>query len=167
MLKGQIQADSVQALKAKNQELLEVLRLLLAAISAKEKEKRYSMVKEGKELTEEQLQKEAQLSDEEVVATLSSEIKKRKDAIVLYEKGNRQELADKEKREIEILKKYLPEQIPADELKKMIEESLAKTGAKAMKDMGKVMADLMPKIKGKADTSEVSKMVKETLGNTF
>ena len=81
----------------------------------------------------------------------------------MYEKGNRPELADKEKKEIEILKKYLPEQLPIEELKKLIDESINKVGAKEMKDMGKVMADLAPKIKGKADNSEVSKIVKELL----
>src|SRR3989338_6367482 len=69
------------------------------------------------------------------------------------EKGNRPELADKEKKEIEIIQKYLPEQLSSDELKKLIKESISNVGAKEMKDMGKVMADLSPKIKGKADNS--------------
>ena len=115
---------------------------------------------------EEELIKESALTDEEIIDVLSSEIKKRKDAIVLYEKGNRQELAGKEKKEIEILKKYLPEQLPPEELKKLIEESIAKTGAKEIKDMGKVMADLSSKTKGKADASEVSKIVKELLSKS-
>jgi uncharacterized protein YqeY len=97
----------------------------------------------------------------------SSEIKKRKDAIALYEKGNRPELADKEKKEIEILKKYLPEQLSEEELKKLIQESIAKVGGPnghpEIKDMGRVMADLNPKIKGKADSGEASKIVKELL----
>ena len=75
------------------------------------------------------------LSDEQIIEVVSSEIKKRKDAIVLYEKGNRPELAEREKKEIDILKKYLPEQLSEDELKKLVEESIKKTGAKEMKDM--------------------------------
>ena len=94
---------------------------------------------------------------------VSSEIKKRKDAIALYEQGKRPELAEREKKEIEILKKYLPEQLSEEEIKKIVAESIEKTGAKEMKDMGKVMADLNPKIKGKADGGEVSKIIKEIL----
>lgn len=129
------------------------LRMFLAAVTSKEKEKKFK----------EKLKGEAVLTDEEVISVLSSEIKKRKDAIVLYEKGNRPELADKEKKEIEILKKYLPEQLSEEEIKKLVEESVAKVGAKEMKDMGKVMADLNPKIKGKADGGQVSKIIKEIL----
>jgi len=153
MLKQQIQKDSVQALKAGDQFLLGTLRMLLASILTKEKDKKFK----------EKLQGDAQLSDEEIISVISSEIKKRKDAIVLYEQGNRPELADREKKEIEILIKYLPEQLSEEELKKLVVESIAKTGAKEIKDMGKVMADLNPKIKGKADGGEVSKIVKELL----
>ena len=107
--------------------------------------------------------KESELTEEQVIETISSEIKKRKDAIVLYEKGNRQELAEREKKEIEVLKKYLPEQLSPEELTKLAAESVAKVGATGIKDMGKVMADLNQKIKGKADGGEVSKIVKELL----
>ena len=72
-------------------------------------------------------------------------------------------MADKEKKEIEILKKYLPEQLSEEELRKIIAESIKKTGAREIKDMGKIMADLMPKVKGKADNSEIAKIIKELL----
>ncbi|MEK7663979.1 MAG: GatB/YqeY domain-containing protein [Patescibacteria group bacterium] len=163
MLKQQIQSDSTNALKQGNQEVAGVLRMVLASINSKEKEKRYKISKEKANLKEEELVKESQLTDEEIISVLSSEIKKRKDAIALYEKGNRQELADKEKKEIEIIQKYLPEQLSQDVLRKIIEESIKKVGAKELKDMRKIMADLMPKVKGKADNSEISKMVKELL----
>ncbi len=163
MLKKQIQKDAVDAMKEGNSEVTGVLRLVLAAINSKEKEKRYAVSKEKSGLKEEELVKESELNDEEVIDTLSSEIKKRKDAIALYEKGSRLELAEKEKKEIEILKKYLPEQLSEGELKKLIEESVNKVGAKEIKDMGKVMQDLAPKIKGKADNSEVSKIIKQIL----
>ena len=153
MLKQQIQSDSNEFLKAGEQFKLGVLRMLLAAVTTKEKEKKFKEKIEG----------DAKLCDEEIIDVISSEIKKRKDAIVLYEKGNRPELADKEKKEIEVLQKYLPEQLSQDELKKLIEESIAKTGAQEMKDMGKVMADLNPRVKGRADSGEVSKIVKELL----
>ena len=169
MLKKQIQSDSISALKSGDQFLLGTLRMLLASITAKEKEKRYKISKDpstgsGQEnLTEEELIKESELADEQIIEVISSEIKKRKDAITLYEKGNRPELADKEQKEIEVLKKYLPEQLSDEELRKLIQESVDKTGASEMKDMGKVMADLNPKIKGKADSGEVSKIVREVL----
>ncbi|MDP2741330.1 MAG: GatB/YqeY domain-containing protein, partial [bacterium] len=162
MLKQDIQIASTDALKKGDELVSTTLRMVLAFIITKEKDKRYKISKQKPErpggYPEEDLIKESNLTDEETIDVISSEIKKRKDAIALYEKGNRQELADKEKKEIEILKKYLPEQIPADELKKIIEESINKTGAKEIKDMGKVMADLMPKVKGKADSGEISRI---------
>lgn len=162
-IKQQIQNDVKESLKAGDELASGALRMVLAAIISKEKEKRYKISKDKPEATEETLLKESELTDEEIIGVLLSEIKKRKDAIFLYEKGNRPELADKEKKEIEILQKYLPEQIPAEQLKKIVEESVNKVGATEMKDMGKVMADLMPKIKGKADNSEISKIIKELL----
>ncbi len=180
-LKENIKNDATVALKSKDSFASGVLRMLLASVTSKEKEKRYKIslgrssqplayergqtgeAKEKPEATEETLIKESELTDEQVIEVVSSEIKKRKDAIVLYEKGNRPELAEREKKEIEILKKYLPEQLSEEELKKIVEESINKTEAKEMKDMGKVMADLNPKIKGRADSGEVSKIVKELL----
>jgi uncharacterized protein YqeY len=111
MLKEQIKADTTVAQKASNELVVETLRMLLAAILTKEKDKKFK----------EKLEGEATLTDEQIIETVSSEIKKRKDAIVLYEKGNRLELADKEKKEIEILIKYLPEQLSEDEIKKIAE----------------------------------------------
>ena len=170
MLKQQIQSDVTSALKEGNQEITGVLRLVLSSIGSKEKEKRYALSKKEPNLKEEDLVKKSELTDEEVMSILSSEIKKRKDAIELYQKGDRPELADKEKKEIQIIKKYLPEQLPLEELRKLVEESINKI----MKDpssptnssgqvMGKVMADLMPKVKGRADNSEISKIIKELL----
>lgn len=171
MLKQQIKTDTTEAQKIGNELVVGTLRMLLASVITKEKEKRYKISKDpstslraGKpNFNEEELIKKSVLTDEEIIEVISSEIKKRRDAIVLYEKGNRQELADKEKKEIEILKKYLPEQLSEEELKKLVEESISKTGAKEIKDMGRIMADLMPKVKGKADNSEISKIVKELL----
>lgn len=162
-IKQQIQNNVKEFLKAGDELASGTLRMVLASVISKEKEKRFKISKEKPEATEEILAKESELTDEEIIGVLLSEIKKRKDAIVLYEKGNRQELADKEKKEIEILQKYLPEQIPTEELKKIVEESVSKVGATEMKDMGKIMADLMPKVKGKADNSEISKIIKELL----
>ena len=163
MLKQQIQSATTEALKGGDQFLVGTLRMLLASVTTKEKDKRYKISKEHPDFSENKLAKESELTDEQIIEVISSEIKKRKDAIILYEKGNRPELAEREEKEIEILKEYLPEQLSEEELKKMIAESIAKTGAKEMKDMGKVMTDLNPKIKGKTDAGEVSKIVKELL----
>ena len=163
MLKQQVKADIMEAQKNGNELIVGTLRMALASVISKEKEKRYKISKEKPEATEEALIKESELTDEEIIDTIFSEIKKRKDAIILYEKGNRPELADKEKKEIEILQKYLPEQLSAEELKKLVQDSVAKTGAKEIKDMGAVMKELNPQIKGKADSGEVSKIVKEML----
>ncbi len=163
MLKQQIQSDTTEALKRSDNEVVGVLRMAVSAINAKEKEKRYKISKEKSDLKEEDLAKESELTDDEVISVISSEIKKRKDAMALYEKGNRPELVEKEKKELLILQKYLPEQLSPEELKKMVKESIDNVGAKEMKDMGKIMADLMPKVKGKADNSEISKIVKELL----
>jgi hypothetical protein len=108
-LKQKIQKDLNTALKERKEIEISVLRLLSAAILNKEKEKRYKISKEGNELKEEELEKESQLTDEEIIEVLQSEIKKRKEAILGFEKGQRQDLAEKEKGEIEILKKYLSE----------------------------------------------------------
>ena len=173
MLKNKIQLDATKSLKQGDQELSGVLRLVLAAITSKEKEKRYKIfslremsrrdTKDDADKSEEDLIKKSELSDDEVIDTISSEIKKRKDAIVLYEKGNRPELAQKEKKEIEVLQKYLPEQLSLEELKRLVQESVSKVGAKEVKDIGKVMADLIPKVKGRADNTEVSRIIKELL----
>lgn len=165
MIKQQIQSDSNNALKSSDEFSLGVLRMALASIVSKEKEKRYKISKEDPNLKEDELIKKSELNDDEVINIISSEIKKRRDAIALYQKGNRQELADKEEKELLILQKYLPEQLSQDELKKLVEESIKNVGAKEIKDMGKIMADLMPKVKGKADNSEISKIIALLLNN--
>ncbi len=162
-LKQQLQADVKEAMKQGNQEKIVVLRMALASIASKGKEKRYKIAKDESGLPEEELVKKSELEDDEIITVITSEIKKRKDAIALYQQGNRPELAAKEKEEITLLQVYLPEQLPTEELEKLIRESIAKTGAKEMKDMGRVMADLAPKVRGKADNSEISKIIKEVL----
>lgn len=163
MLKEKIQNNLKEAMKGKKELEVSVLRMVLATIASKETEKRTKIWKEKPDLKPEELEKESQLTDEEIVEVVSSEIKKRRDAILLYEKGGRQELADKEKKEMEIISQYLPEQLSEEEIKKLVQEVIVKTGAKEIKEMGKVMAELASKIKGKAEGSVVSKIVKELL----
>ena len=168
MLKIKIEKDFQKVLKERKEIEISTLRMLKAAIFNKEKEKRYKLSQAGTreagaELKKEELEKESQLMDDEVIEVLSSEIKKRKEALILFERGTRKDLAKKEKAEMKILQNYLPEQFSEEEIRKLIEEAIKKTGAKEIKDMGKVMSELMPKVKGKADGSLVSKIVKEVL----
>lgn len=155
-LKEKIRLNLNSALKEKRTLEVLVLRQLLAAILNKEKEKRFKAKEE----------RDIQLTDEEVIEVISSEAKKRRESIFEFEKGKRQDLVEKEKKELEILEKYLPEQLPEEEIRKLIKGAIEKTDAKEIKDMGKVMAELMPKIKGKADGTLVSKIVKESLVQT-
>lgn len=163
MLKSDIRDALKAALKKGDTNACSTLRMLSAAIITREKEKRYKISKSDTSLSDAQLSKKSELNDEEVIEIVSSEIKKRKEAILIYEKGNRSELAQKEMDEMEVLKKYLPEQISEEELKKIIKEAIDKTGAREIKDMGKVMAEIMPKTKGRTDGSEVGRIAREFL----
>lgn len=163
MLKEQIKSDLTQAQKNSDELVVGTLRMLLASVISKEKEKRYKISKDKPEATGDVLAKESELTDEQIIEVISSEVKKRKDAVALYEQGKRPELAEKEQKEIEVLKKYLPEQLSEEELKKLVEESVSKAGAAEMKDMGAVMKDLNPRIKGRADSGLVSSIVKSLL----
>lgn len=145
-LKEQIEQDLVEAMKSKNETQVSTLRMLKSAIHNSE------------------IQKKQELKDEDILAVIQSQIKSRQDSIALYEQGDRQELADKEKTEIEILKKYLPEQMGEEEIRDIVKKAITDTSAADIQDMGKVMGALMPQVKDKADGSLVSKIVKEELG---
>jgi len=110
MLKSKIEEDFKSALKEKKEIEVSTLRMLKAAVFNKEKEKRYKLSKEKPDLNGEELEKESQLRDEEVIEVISSEIKKRKESILEFEKGKREDLIKKEKVEMKILQSYLPEQ---------------------------------------------------------
>lgn len=102
-------------------------------------------------------------TEEDVMAVINKEAKQRKDSIIEFEKAGRQELADKEKAELAIIEKFLPEQMGEEDIKKLVEEAVVATRATGPQDMGKVMGALMPKVKGKADGGLVSRLVKEKL----
>lgn len=163
MLKEKIELDFKQALKEKREIEVSALRMLKAAIFNKEKEKRYGLSKENPDLNNEELEEKSSLTDEEILNIVFSKTKRAKESISEFEKGKRQDLVEKEKEELKIFKSYLPEQLSEKEIKKMAEEIIVKTGAKDIKDMGKVMSELMPKVKGKAEGAVVSKIIKELL----
>jgi uncharacterized protein len=160
-LKEKIQKDLYSALKEKDENKASTLRFLNAQILNREKEKRFKLIK-GKE-EENNLINQSNLTDEEIVEVMMSEVKKRKEAILEFEKGNRKDLADKEKKEIEILKNYLPEQLSEEEIRRIVETTIKKIGVSTIKEMGKVMKELSPQIKGRAEGGLVSKIVKEFL----
>jgi len=158
-LKEKIEEDLKRAMKEKKEREVSVLRLLKNAIFLKEKEKRYKIFNQKKGISEKKLEKESQLSEEEIIEVISGEIKKRKEAILEFEKGKREDLVKKEKEEVEILKKYLPEQLSEEEIKKLAKEIIEKVGP----DFGKIMKEIMPRVKGRAEGALVSKIVKELL----
>jgi len=160
-IKTTIQSNIKIAMQEKKVEELSVLRMVMAAILNKEKEKRSKLNKDGEE--ESKLDEMSKLKDEEILDVISSEAKKRKDSIEQYEKGNRQNLADQEKRELEILTEYLPEQMSEEEVKKIIIEKIKEVGAIGPQDIGKVMGVIMPILKGKADGGMVNNIVQEEL----
>ena len=162
-LKLKIQDDLKSALKEKREIDLSVLRMLSAAIFNREIDKRTRAWKEKPELSAEELNKESQLVEEEITKIISSEIKKRKEAVDLYKKGNRAELAEKENKEIKILQSYLPKQLSEEEVRNIAKRMIEKTGAKDIKSMGMVMKEVMPEVKDRADNSLVSRVVKELL----
>jgi uncharacterized protein len=104
------------------------------------------------------------LSEERIIEVLSREVKKRRESIALYEQGKRMDLADNEKREIAVIESYLPAALSGGEIDSIIAETIGETGAQSVKDLGKVMSFLMPKIKGRADGRAVQERVKKKLG---
>lgn len=148
MVSDKLQEDIKAAMIARNEEKLSTLRMLKSAIQ-------YAEINKGLDY---------KATDEDILGVIEKEVKKRREAIDLYEKGGRPELADKEKRELETLLGYLPEQMSEEEVSKLVDEAVSSTGATSMQDMGKVMGALMPKVKGKADAGMVSNLVRQRLG---
>jgi uncharacterized protein YqeY len=145
-LREKIPQDLKEALRGKRELELSVLRMLQSSIKNKEIEKQ-----------------KKELSDEEVIEVVGAEVKKRKEAATEFEKVNRQEAADREKAEIEILMKYMPAQLSEDEIRAKVKKAVAEAGADGIKDLGKVMKIIIPALKGKADGAVVNRIVREEL----
>ncbi len=148
MLKDKLQEELKQSMLAKNELRTSVIRLLLSAITYHEIQKGGAGYK---------------ASDEDVIEVVGREIKKRRESIEMYESAARTELADKEKKELEILQTFLPEQMNEEEVRQLVKQAIKDTNAKTPQEMGKVMGALMPKVKGKADGTMVSNLVREEL----
>lgn len=148
MLKQQLQEELKHAMLARDELQKSVLRMLLSAIT-------YAEIQKGGAGYE--------ATDEDVMSVIDKQVKQRKDSIEQFEKAERQELADKEKEELALLEKYLPEQMDEEDVRALVKEAIQQTGASSPAEMGKVMGALMPKVKGKADGGLVSSIVKEEL----
>ena len=133
------------AMRAKESARLSTVRLLLAAIKQREVDERI------------------ELDDAAVLSVIEKMIKQRRESIAQYEKAARNDLADVEKAEIQVLSAYLPAQMGDADVEKAVQAAIAETGASGVKDMGKVMAALKPKLAGKADMGKVSALVRSRL----
>lgn len=144
-LKDQIQQDMKDAMRAKEKARLATIRLILAAIKQREVDERI------------------ELDDAQVIAVLDKMSKQRRESISQFEQAGRDDLIAQEKSELEIIQTYLPEALGEDELNALIEAAMQATGASTIKDMGKVMGQLKPKIQGRADMGAVSALIKSRL----
>jgi len=160
-LKDTINEDIKSAMKSGLNDEASALRFLNSVIKNKELEKRNRLSKEGRPLAE--LEKLSELIDEEVINVILGEIKKRKESIAQYEKGGRKDLAEKEMSELEILKKYVPEEMPEGELRSIIRKKITEIDGATMKDFGKIMGLVMAEVKGRAEGGAVKKIIEEEI----
>ena len=144
-LKEQLLADLKTAMKSKDKVAKDTVTMIRAAVLQKEKDTK------------------TELDDSEILDIISKQYKQRKDALADFVKADREDLIETTNQEIAIIKKYLPEQLSHEEIEKIVSETIDEVGATSMKDMGKVMGKLMPKVKGIADGKTVNAIVREKL----
>ena len=140
-----LKKDMIDAMKAKDKDRLTVIRMLKAA------------------LDKERIDKKIEITDEVFISVLEKQVKMRNDSIEEFKKAGREELVEKTLGELEVLKKYLPEALSEDEVMGIINDAITKLEATTMKDMGKVMSEVSPKVKGRYDMKEVSSIIKSKL----
>jgi uncharacterized protein YqeY len=144
-LKDRLSEDMKDAMRARDPARLESIRMLRAAIQRREVDARLT------------------LDDDGVLAVLQKQAKQHQDSIAQFEDGGREDLASKEREQLKVLQSYLPEQMDQAEVDRLIAETLQETGAASMKDMGRVMALIKPKLQGRADMGAVSSYIKARL----
>jgi len=145
-LRDQISQDMKSAMREKDEVRLSAIRMLWAAIQRREVDERIT------------------LDDAQILSVIEKQLRQSRDAVEQFLKGNRQDLADKENRDIAYMQVYLPAQASDEEIEKLVDEAVAATGATSIKDMGKVVGMLKPKLQGRADMGKVSARVKARLG---
>lgn len=146
-LSEKINNDMINYMKSKDSFALGVVRMVKGAIQL------------------EKINLKRDLNDDEVIAVISKQIKMRNDSIAEFTKANRTDLVDQYKKEIELLNKYMPEQLTDEEIDKIIDEAFAKINPTSSKDMGLIMKEVSPKLKGRADMGKVNSIIKERLNN--
>lgn len=144
-LVNQLKEDMITAMKEKDKDRLTVIRMVKAA------------------LDKERIDKKVEVNDELLIDVVNKQIKMRNDSIEDFSKANRTDLVDAVKKEIEVLMKYLPEQLELSEVEEIIDEAIKEVEATSMKDMGKVMQEVSPKVKGRFDMKQVSEIIKSRL----
>lgn len=147
-MKAKLNQDLKEALKAKDEVKLRTVRMLLAAI------KNFEVEKMGP------------ATDEEIFQIMSKEIKKRQEAIEMYEKGGRPDLSQAEKQEIEVIQSYMPNQLSEEEIRELARKVISEMNLKSPKDVGTAMKVIMPQVKGRADGKLVNKIVSELLSGS-
>ncbi len=145
-LNERIEGALKDAIRNKNENAKDALRMLLTSLKVKEKEIRRKP------------------NETEIQQLISTLIKQRHDSVALYKKGGREDLAAKEEEEIRVLLDFLPQQLSSGELEKMVDDAVSESGAASQKDMGRVMKILMPKVAGRADGKMVNELVRRRLG---
>ncbi|GIO19763.1 hypothetical protein J18TS1_28630 [Oceanobacillus oncorhynchi subsp. incaldanensis] len=145
-LLDRLNQDMKQAMKNKDKETLSVIRMVKASIQNES-------IKLGKDT----------LSEDEELTILSREVKQRKDSLQEFKNAGREDLVEKTEKELEILEQYLPKQLSDEELTSIIQETIKEVDAGSMKDMGKVMGSVMPKVKGQADGTKIKQIVEQQL----
>ena len=145
-LKDKLKSDLISAMKEKDSVRKNVVKLIKAGVLQIEKDKKIT------------------LDDEGVLDVIAKQLKQRRDSLPDYEKSGREDLIAELKREMEILMEYLPAQLSHEELVAIVKEAVESTGASTLKDMGKIMAAVMPKTKGRADGKEINSIARELLG---
>jgi uncharacterized protein len=146
-LKAILLSDMKEAMKAKDKIRLNTIRGLHS------------------EIRNQEIDLKKDLDDEAIITILASQIKKRKESISLFEKGNRSDLSELEQKEIDILKKYMPEQVSNEALRNRVQEVIKELGVQNQSDLGRIMKVLVPEFKGRADNKLIKDMVGECLGN--
>jgi uncharacterized protein YqeY len=146
-LTEQVRADLTESMKARDAEKTSTLRMLQSSF-------KYAQIESGQEL-----------ADDEALAVIRKAVKQRLDSIDQYTKGNRPELAEKERREMDILKAYMPPELTDEEIETGVREIIASTGAQSKKDMGKVMKEATARFKGRVEGKKISDTVSRLLGS--
>ncbi len=144
-IQAKLMDDLKTSMKTKNKLKKDVITMVRAAVKQREVDER------------------VELNDEDIIEIISKQVKQKRDAIVEFQKGDRQDLVELTEKEIDILLEYLPLQLTEEELDKIVKAAIEEVDAKTAKDIGKVMGSILPKVKGKADGSTINRLAREYL----